>query len=85
MAVAIVTVAIWSITQMKGQLRWAMALDLLVWGITSMVATVEENRSTWLLLAIIALAGRLAADEPEEVAECFPSAVPNSYNRSVSG
>jgi O-antigen ligase len=68
LAVAILAVAIWSITQTRGPLRWAMALTLVVWGITSMVATVEENRSTWLLLAMIALAGRLAAEEPEGLA-----------------
>jgi O-antigen ligase len=71
LATAIVAVAIWSITQTKGQLRWAMALTFVVWGITSTVATVEENRSTWLLLAMIALAGRLGAEEPEGLAECF--------------
>jgi hypothetical protein len=48
-----------------------MALALMVWGITSLVATVEENRTTWLLLAMIALAGRLGMEEPEGVAECF--------------
>jgi O-antigen ligase len=67
LAMAIVAVAIWSITQTKGQLRWAMALALVVWGITSMVATVEENRTTWLLFAMIALAGRLGVEEPEEM------------------
>jgi O-antigen ligase len=72
LATAIVAVAIRSITQTKGQLRWAMALTLLVWGITSTVATVEENRSTWLLLAMIALAGRLGVEEPEGLDECFP-------------
>jgi O-antigen ligase len=71
LAVAIVAVAIWSITQTKGQLRWAMALALVVWGITSLVATVEENRTTWLLMALIALAGRLEVEEPEEVDDCF--------------
>jgi O-antigen ligase len=73
LAVAIVVVAIWSITQTKGQLRWAMALTLVVWGITSMVATVEENRTTWLLMALIALAGRLEMEEPEGVDDCFQS------------
>jgi hypothetical protein len=29
------------------------------------------SRSTWLLLALIALAGRLAAEAPEELAACF--------------
>ena len=78
LAVAIVAAAIWSITQTKGQLCWAMALALAVWGITSMVATVEENRSTWLLLAMIAMAGRLGADEPEELDGYFPA--PIRYN-----
>ena len=32
----------------------------------------EENRTTWLLFALIALAGSLAAEEPEELAACFP-------------
>jgi len=72
LATAIVAVAIWSIAQTKGQLRWALALTLVVWGITSTVATVEENRTTWLLLALIALAGRLAVEEPEGLDECFP-------------
>jgi O-antigen ligase len=71
LAVSIVAIAIWSITQTKGQLRWAMALALVVWGITSMVATVEENRSTWLLLAIIALTGRLGVEEPEGMTARF--------------
>jgi O-antigen ligase len=69
---AMVAVAVWSIAQCRGPLRWAMALALLVWLITSLVATVEESRTTWLLLALMALASRLAGEEPEELAECFP-------------
>ena len=74
LAIAIVAVAIWSLIQTKGPLRWALALTLVIWGITSTVATVEENRTTWLLLAMIALAGRLAIEEPEGMAECFSAA-----------
>jgi len=44
-----------------------------VWLITSLVATVEENRTTWLLLALIALARRLAVEQPDELAACFPA------------
>ena len=76
LAVAIVAVAIWSITQTKGQLRWAMVTTLVVWGITSLVANVEESRSTWLLLAMIALAGRLGVEDPEGLAESFRDSVP---------
>jgi hypothetical protein len=50
-----------------------MATALLVWVITSLVATVEESRTTWLLLALITLAGRLAVEQPEELAACFPA------------
>jgi hypothetical protein len=35
---------------------------------------VEESRTTWLLLAMIALAGRLAVEQPEELAAYFPGA-----------
>jgi O-antigen ligase len=76
LASAIVAAAIWSIAQTRGPLRWAMATALTVWLVTSLVATVEESRSTWLLLAMIALAGRLAAEEPEEMAASFPAEAP---------
>jgi O-antigen ligase len=73
LALAIVALAAWSILQTHGPLRLAMATTLLVWVITSLVATVEESRTTWLLLGMIALAGRLAVEEPEGLAACFPS------------
>jgi O-antigen ligase len=72
LATAIVAAAIWSIAQTHGSLKWAMTVALLVWFITSLVATVEESRTTWLLLAMIALAGRLGVEQPEELAACFP-------------
>jgi len=71
---AIVVAAIWSTAQIHGPLKWAMVVALLVWFTTSLVATVEESRTTWLLLALIALAGRLGIEEPEELAVCFPDA-----------
>ena len=54
-----------------GSLRLALVTSLLVWVLTSLVATVEENRTTWLLLAMIAVAGRLASDDPAGLAACF--------------
>jgi hypothetical protein len=71
-----VAAALWSITQTRGPLKWAMAVSLAVWVTTSLVATVEESRTTWLLLALIALAGRLSVEEPEELAACFPDSAP---------
>jgi O-antigen ligase len=74
LAVAIVALAAWSTLQTRGTLQLALATALTVWFVTSLVATVEESRTTWLLLALIALAGRLAVEEPEGVAACFPEA-----------
>jgi O-antigen ligase len=54
-----------------GSLRLALVTSLLVWVLTSLVATVEENRATWLLLAIVSVAGRLAADDPVGLTDCF--------------
>jgi len=76
LAVAIVVLAMQSILQTHGTLRLALATALLVWVITAMVATVEESRTTWLLLALIALAGRLALEQPERLAACFPDSAP---------
>jgi O-antigen ligase len=71
LATAIVGSAVWSITRTRGPLRWALATALLVWFIASLVSTVEVSRTTWLLLALFALAGRLAVEQPEELAACF--------------
>lgn len=81
LAVAIVALAVRSVLQTHGTLRLAMATTLLVWIILSLVGTVEENRTTWLLLALIALAGRLAEEEPESLAACFPG---SNRRRSAS-
>jgi O-antigen ligase len=71
LAVAIVVAAARAAIETHGPTRLAMATALLVWVITSLVATVEENRTTWLLLGMIALAGRLAVDDPKQLAALF--------------
>ena len=68
---AIVALAAWSIRRTNGPLHLALGTSLMVWAVTTLDATVEENRTTWLLLALIALAGRLAAEEPQSLAACF--------------
>jgi O-antigen ligase len=55
----------------KGLLRAALGTSLLVWLITSMVGSVEENRTTWLLFGMIAAAGRLEAEQPDAMQEIF--------------
>jgi O-antigen ligase len=71
LAAGIVALAARAVLRMRGDLRIAMAAALLVWIVTSLVATVEESRTTWLLLALIALAGRFAEDDPEQLYACF--------------
>lgn len=77
LAMGILALAAWSVMNTPGSVRVAMATALLVWMTTSLVATVEASRTTWLLLALIALAGRLAVEEPERLAACFPDNAPS--------
>jgi len=46
----------------------ALTTLLATWCLLSLVGTVGENRTTWLLLAVIAVASRLSAEESEIVA-----------------
>lgn len=69
---AIVALTAFAATHTEGALRRALLVSLLVWAVTSSVATVEESRTTWLLFAIIAAAGRMAIEDHTELAECFP-------------
>ena len=71
LAVAIVMVSARSLLETAGPVRVALGTALLVWVVTSMVATVERSRTTWLLLAVISLAGRLAMEDPIALARCF--------------
>jgi hypothetical protein len=71
LAATIVTLALYSVVHMRGPLQLALAIALLGWMTTSLVATVEENRSTWLLIGVIAVAGRIAAEDPRAARLCF--------------
>jgi O-antigen ligase len=68
---AILIAVAWSIARTSGLLRVALATAMAVWGIASMVGSVEENRATWLLFGIMAVAGRLAYEDPEAVRVAF--------------
>jgi O-antigen ligase len=73
LATCVVALAARAVLQMEGALRIALATALLVWMVTSLVATVEESRTSWLLMGLIALAGRFAAEAPTELTETFPA------------
>lgn len=72
LAVCIVIAVARAAMQTRGTLRLALLTALLVWVVTSLVATVEDSRTTWLLLGLIAVAGRLGREEGEQLADCFP-------------
>ena len=72
LAVAIVVLAARAVVETHGALRLALATALLVWAVTSLVATVDESRTTWLLIALIVLAARLTSEDPVRLAACFP-------------
>jgi O-antigen ligase len=71
LAVALYAFALRSALRTTGPLRIALVTALIVLAVTTLVATVEENRTTWLLLAIAVLAGRLAHDDPRALDTCF--------------
>jgi hypothetical protein len=71
LASAIVLLAVRALAQMRGPLQLALATALLGWITTSLVATVEENRSTWLLIGVIAVAARMALEDPSTLEQCF--------------
>ncbi|MGC1463971.1 MAG: O-antigen ligase family protein [Terracidiphilus sp.] len=72
LAAGILALTVRATLRIKGPLRVALVTTLLVWAIAAMVSTVEESRTTWLLIALIALAGRLAVEEPAGLAAFFP-------------
>ncbi|WP_263357817.1 O-antigen ligase family protein [Acidicapsa ligni] len=82
---AIVAGVAWSIARTSGLLRIALATVLAVWIITSMVGSVEENRITWLVFGMMALAGRLACEATKSKATCPLYADKSTRQVSLAG
>jgi O-antigen ligase len=64
LATAIVLVTVRAIGRTSGELRLGLSVLMVAWGISSLVGTVGENRTTWLLLGIIAVSQRVAEENP---------------------
>lgn len=62
LATCIVAQSALATAKMHGALRIGLATTLMVWLVGTLAATEEENRTTWLLLAVIALAARVAEE-----------------------
>jgi O-antigen ligase len=71
LATAILAASIQSIAATKGPLRLALMTLMSVWFVSSLVGTVGESRTTWLLLGIIAVSHRLQAERPEDLEQLF--------------
>jgi O-antigen ligase len=59
LALAILVLAVRYVLRTGGAARGAFGTGLMICVVTSVVATVEANRSTWFLIALIAVAARL--------------------------
>jgi O-antigen ligase len=68
---SIMAACIRSVWRTAGALRIGMGTTLAVWCLTLLAATVEQNRSTWIVLGLMACAGHLAVEAPVETARCF--------------
>lgn len=73
LASVILALAIRAVFKLNGPLFLTLSTALLVWMVTTLTASVEESRTTWLLFALIALAARLSVEQSEAVAVCFPA------------
>jgi O-antigen ligase len=76
MFIGIVTLAGWAVFRTPGLLRIALITVLVAWVITSMVGSVEENRTTWLLFGVMAVAGRLATEQRDLIGAVFSADSP---------
>lgn len=77
LAIAILALAVKHVSAMRAPLRLAFAVALAVWSVTAMVASVEESRTTWFLMAAIAAAARIGQQSPNALNDAFLNARSN--------
>jgi O-antigen ligase len=73
LAAAIVFAALRLLPALRGSLRIALSSVVAVWAVASLVATVEESRTTWLLLGVVAVSARLTEQQCQGIEEFFES------------
>ena len=78
MAAWILAECVHALLAVRSGLRLALGTALLTWGFLSLISTVQENRTTWLLLGLVVVAGRLGVERRERwsfnaeiSSECF--------------
>jgi exopolysaccharide production protein ExoQ len=85
LAVAIAALAGWLALASRGPLRIVFGTALLLWAAISMVDTLEENRTTWLLLGLVALAERISREQSMLTEACFPEHPSSNQAAGASG
>ena len=80
----LVALAARAVLSCRGPLRLALATCLIVLLVTAFVATVEENRMTWLLFALTIAAARLSAEDAPGAQACFRLTPPSLRTRQAS-
>ncbi len=68
LATAILAISVRSILMTKGALQIGLMTLMAVWFVSSLIGSVGESRTTWLLLGIIAISHRLVEKQPEQLA-----------------
>ncbi len=68
---AIAAFAMWAVFTTTRAVRIALFTAMVVWLVSSLVGTTGESRTTWLLLAIVAISGRLATENAEALLMAF--------------
>jgi putative inorganic carbon (HCO3(-)) transporter len=84
LATVILALAVRNVAAMRGTLRVAFAVALLVWSVTAVVSSVEDSRMTWFLMAAIVVAGRFSRELPGQLDACF-AAVSRSPDEALNG
>jgi len=79
--VAVVAFTVQATLKARRPMRACMAIALLIWLVASLVATVEENRTTWFLFGLIAAAGQLSSTDPDGVDSIFLASVGSTRRR----
>lgn len=71
LAFAILILSVGALRRARWSLRLALGTALVAWMFLSLVSSVQENRTTWFLLGVIVVAGRLGEEDDERVTS-FP-------------
>ena len=83
-ATAILAIAAATVHRLPAAMRWGLGTAFLVLLVNALVLSLQTNRTTWLLLGMIAVAGRLASEQRSEPALALAPRPGGSLHGSVA-